>query len=324
MLYPIKFKPLIIERIWGGQKLNAYFSKSLEKVTNAGESWEISPIKNYETSVSNGFLKGNTLSQLVNTYRTDLLGKKNYERFGSNFPLLIKFIDANDVLSIQVHPDDKTAEERHQSFGKTEMWYVISAEPDSFVISGFNKNISKQEYLHYLNEGKLEQLVKKVPAKAGDVFFIPAGRVHAIGKGLLLAEIQQASDITYRIFDWNRVDKNGMPRKLHTNEALDVIDYKEVNEPKILYHIHKNQEVNLVDCDYFTTNILLIDKNIEREYKLIDSFKILMCVEGNASILYDETEYKINLGETYLIPAIIDHISIKPKASCKLLEVYIK
>lgn len=324
MLYPIKFKPLIVERIWGGQKLNTFFSKSLEGISNAGESWEISAVENAETIVENGFLQGNTLSEIIEIYMADLVGEKVYEKFGIEFPLLIKYIDANDVLSIQVHPDDKTAEKRHHAFGKTEMWYVIDADPDSYVISGFNKDVSKEEYLQYLNSGKLEQILKKVPAKAGDVFFIPAGRVHAIGKGLLLAEIQQTSDITYRIFDWNRVDKNGNPRELHTEEALDVIDYKEIKEPKTLYTPDKNKEVNLIECNYFTTNILEIDKEMEREYEWIDSFKILMCIDGCATITYEGENYIINKGETYLIPAVIDSITIKPNSQSKIIEVYIK
>lgn len=324
MLYPIHFKPIIFERIWGGKKLRTLLGKEIGKIENAGESWEISAVEGAESIAENGILAGNTLSEITEVYMSDLVGEKVYEQFGEEFPLLIKFIDANDVLSIQVHPNDILAKERHHAYGKTEMWYVIDAEPDSFIISGFNKNVSQEEYLAYLQAGKVDQLMNKVPAKQGDVFFIPAGRVHAIGKGVFLAEIQQTSDVTYRIFDWNRVDKNGTPRELHTEEALAAIDFTQTKQIKQVYTETKNAPVNLVDCPYFTTNLLCLDQPLEREYEWIDSFKILMLISGKAAIKHQGNDYVMEAGKTLLIPASFEEITIVPKGTCKILEVYIK
>ncbi|MGQ9846426.1 MAG: type I phosphomannose isomerase catalytic subunit [Bacteroidales bacterium] len=324
MLYPLTFKPIILERIWGGKKLKTRLGKDIGNIENAGESWEISSIEGLESEVENGFLAGNQLSELIEVYLSDLVGEKVYNQFGIEFPLLIKYIDANDVLSIQVHPNDKLAKERHHAYGKTEMWYVLEAEPDAYIISGFNRDITKEEFLAHLEAGNVETLMNKVPTKPGDVFFIPAGRVHAIGKGVLLAEIQQTSDITYRIFDWNRVDKNGNPRQLHTDEALDAIDFKMTKQVKQAYNEIKNTSVNLVQCPYFTTNLLYLDQPLEREYEFIDSFKILMIIKGKAVFLYQNKEFAFDEGKTVLIPASFEAITILPMPTCKILEIYIK
>lgn len=324
MLYPLTFKPIILERIWGGKKLKTRLGKDIGNIENAGESWEISSVQGLESETENGLLAGNQLSELIEIYLSDLVGEKVYEKFGIEFPLLIKYIDANDVLSIQVHPNDTLAKERHHAYGKTEMWYVLDAEPDAYIISGFNRNITQEEYLAYLKAGNLEKLMNKVPTKPGDVFFIPAGRVHAIGKGVLLAEIQQTSDITYRIFDWNRVDKKGNPRQLHTDEALDAIDFKMTQQVKQSYKEIKNTPVNLVDCPYFTTNLLCLDQPIEREYEWIDCFKILMIIKGKAVFSYQNKEFAFDEGKTVLIPASFETITILPMPTCKILEIYIK
>lgn len=324
MLYPLTFKPIILERIWGGKKLKTRLGKDIGNIENVGESWEISSVQGLESEAENGLLAGNNLSELIEIYMSDLVGEKVYDKFGIEFPLLIKYIDAEDVLSLQVHPSDVLAKERHHAYGKTEMWYVIDAEPDAYIISGFKRDITKHEYLAHLEAGNLEKLMNKVPTKPGDVFFIPAGRVHAIGKGVLLAEIQQTSDITYRIFDWNRVDKKGNPRQLHIEEALDAIDFKMTQQVKQPYKEIKNTPINLVDCQYFTTNLLYLDQPIEREYALIDSFKILMIIKGKAVLSYQNKEFAFDEGKTVLIPAIFDSITIFPKATCKILEIYIK
>lgn len=324
MLYPLTFKPIILERIWGGKKLKTRLGKDIGNIENAGESWEISSVQGLESETENGLLAGNQLSELIEIYLSDLVGEKVYDKFGIEFPLLIKYIDADDVLSIQVHPNDTLAKERHHAYGKTEMWYVLEAEPDAYIISGFNRDITKEEYLAYLKAGNLEKLMNKVPTKPGDVFFIPAGRVHAIGKGVLLAEIQQTSDITYRIFDWNRVDKNGNPRQLHTDEALDAIDFKMTEQVKQSYQELKNTPVNLVDCPYFTTNLLSLNQPIEREYEWIDSFKILMIIKGKAVFSYQNKEFAFDEGKTVLIPASFETITILPMPTCKILEIYIK
>jgi len=324
MLYPLTFKPIIVERIWGGKKLQTRLRKDIGSLENAGESWEISAVEGAESVVEHGILAGNNLSELTEVYMSDLIGEKVYEKFGDEFPLLIKYIDANDVLSIQVHPNDDLAKERHHAYGKTEMWYVIDAEPDAYIISGFNHDVTQEEYLAHLEAGNVDKLMNKVPVKPGDVFFIPAGRVHAIGKGVILAEIQQTSDITYRIFDWNRVDKNGNPRQLHTEEALDAINFKATHDIKISYQTRINQSVTLVSCPYFVTNILHCNQTIKKEYIWIDSFKVLMCVQGNGIIQYNEKQVHFNVGSTILIPATMEEITIIPKTETKILEVYIE
>ena len=225
-LYPLKFKTIYKDKIWGGHKINTYLHKNFGDLPNCGETWEISGVKSDVSVVEGGELAGQSLADLLEQYKDQLVGKKVYDHFGNIFPLLVKFIDANEDLSIQVHPDDKLGKERHNSFGKTEMWYVIEADPGSTLIAGFNKELTQQEYLDTFNSGHLTDVLNKEDVKAGDVFFLPAGRVHTIGKGLLIAEIQQTSDITYRIYDFDRVDDKGNKRELHVEEALAAIDYK--------------------------------------------------------------------------------------------------
>jgi mannose-6-phosphate isomerase len=323
-LYPIKFKPILFEKIWGGEKLKNVLSKDTN-LSKVGESWELSGIEGNESIVSNGFLEENSLKELIEIYMAELVGEKIYEKFGLEFPLLCKYIDAEDVLSIQVHPDDVLSKERHNAYGKTEMWYVLDADKDAEIITGFNQELSKETYLEKFNSGQLKELLNIEKTKAGDVFFIPSGRVHAIGKGILLAEIQQTSDVTYRIYDWDRTDDEGNPRELHTELAVDAFDYKYYSNYKTQYKEEFNQAVNLEDCRYFTTNILNLDKSIETDYSLLDSFIVYMCVEGLAFIeLNNGTKEKINLGETVLIPAITEQVKISPVDKVKLLEVYIK
>jgi mannose-6-phosphate isomerase len=322
-LYPLKFKPILKERLWGGEKLKTILGKT-GKCTSCGESWELSAVEGDISVVENGFLKDNNLQELIEIYMGDLLGDKIYEQFGLEFPLLIKFIDAKDDLSIQVHPDDKLAKERHQSFGKTEMWYVMDSNPGSVLISGFNKQISKEDYVDHLKNKTLKQILNSTPVSSGDVFFIPAGRVHAIGAGILLAEIQQTSDITYRIYDWDRVDTQGKPRELHTELALDAIDYANMNEAKSSYPDKTNSVVNMVKSNYFTTNKIKFDKPVERDYIQIDSFVIYICSAGSVDLVYNDTEHmEIVKGETILIPSILKNITLKPKTMSEIIEVYI-
>lgn len=322
-LYPIRFRPILKDMIWGGSKLR----KSLGKpgaTDKSGESWEISDVKNNSSVVENGFLAGNTLGEIIEIYMADLLGDKVYERFGQQFPLLIKYIDANDKLSIQVHPDDKMAYEKHKSYGKSEMWYVVQAEPSAKLIVGFNKTIDADTYLQHLNGNTLPEILNFEDVKAGDVFYLPAGRIHAIGEGLLIAEIQQTSDVTYRIFDWNRTDAQGKPRELHTELALQAIDFSPVKDFKTPYKNKLNHTVELVKCDYFTTNLIELDQTVEKDYESIDSFVIYMCTEGEAIVKpYDQESITIKTGDTILIPAVLKNIIIEPVAKTKILEVYI-
>ena len=322
-LYPLKFAPLCKDKIWGGSKLKDIFSKEGAS-SAAGESWELSGYEGDESVVNNGFLAGNNLVELIEVYMGDLVGDKIYDKFGLSFPLLFKLIDANDKLSIQVHPWDEVAMDRHQSFGKTEMWYVVDADPGSELIIGFKKDCTRDEYLLALNEGRVEELLQPVPVKKGDVFFIPAGLVHAIGKGVVVAEIQQTSDITYRIYDYKRVDDQGKERDLHTAEALDVINFNGSPDPGTAYEAKANEVCGLVSCEYFTTNMLVFNQTIGRSYVSLDSFVAYMCLEGAFSIVAGDSVTAVKTGETVLIPAIIDEVKLKPAtAEVKLLEVYI-
>ncbi len=323
LLYPIKFTPIVKDKIWGGEKLKSVLKKESDK-DNLGESWELSGVNGDISVVANGFLAGNDLEEIIEIYMGDMVGEHIYSKYGTEFPLLFKFIDANQNLSIQVHPDDKLSEERHNAYGKTEMWYVLEADPKSQLVSGFNEVSTKKQYLEAFNNGELMSLLKSHVVTEGDTFFIPAGDIHAIGAGVLLAEIQQTSDVTYRIYDYDRKDSDGNTRELHTDLALDAIDYKDTNE-KVAYSKAKNEAVNLAACEYFVTNIIDADEKFERNVYLLNSFVVYMCVSGSAVIKCDNgTSETINKGETVLIPASIENVTIEPNGDAKLLEVYIK
>lgn len=322
-LYPLKFTPILKDKIWGGEKLNKLLNK--EKASNkAGESWELSGYEGDISVVENGFLAGNDIQELSEIYMGDLLGQRVYNEFGLNFPLLIKFIDAADDLSIQVHPNDVQAKERHNSFGKTEMWYVVQADKDAYLISGFNQEVNKELYLKKLEENKILDILNKENVSKGDVFFMPAGRIHAIGTGCLIAEIQQTSDITYRVYDFDRKDDKGNTRELHTEEAVDVIDYNHYPEYKTQYSAMQDQSVKVVECQYFTTNVIELTDALERDMIQLDSFIIYMCVEGEAKITRENADDTIIAkGETVLVPAEIAHYYLETTSGAKLLEIYI-
>lgn len=322
-LYPLKFKTIYKDKIWGGEKIRTYLGKDFSPLPNCGETWEISGVKSDVSVVENGSLKGESLARLLETYKEDLVGRAVYQRFGNEFPLLVKFIDANDDLSIQVHPNDELARKRHNSFGKTEMWYVIEADPGSTLISGFNRPVDEKLYLEKLNSGRLTDILNKEEVEAGDVFFLPAGRVHTIGKGLLIAEIQQTSDITYRIYDFDRVDDKGNKRELHTEEALAAIDYKFYEEYKSKYDKKKNEPVEVVKCPYFTTNILDFSQSADRDYSSIDSFVIHVCVQGSYTLKYGDEDLNIKMGDCIVIPATIEKVSLETSTGFKILESYI-
>jgi mannose-6-phosphate isomerase len=322
-LYPLKFKTIFKDKIWGGNKIKTVLGKEFAPLPNCGETWEISGVKSDVSVVANGPLSGTSLANLLENNKGALVGQKVYERFGNEFPLLVKFIDANEDLSIQVHPDDELAKKRHNSFGKTEMWYVLQADEGSSLISGFNRKLDKEVYLEKFNVGKLTDILNKEEVKADDVFFLPAGRVHTIGKGLLIAEIQQTSDITYRIYDFDRVDDKGNKRELHVEEALDAIDYTFYDEYKTVYQEEKNEVVKLVECPYFTTNILDYSENVTRNYSKLDSFVIHVCVEGSYILNFGVEELPVNMGDCILIPASTPTVEIKTNTGFKILESYI-
>jgi mannose-6-phosphate isomerase len=322
-LYPLKFNPILKSIIWGGSEICTF--KNIEpKQDSIGESWEISGVKGNVSVISNGEFAGKSLDEVLAENKEALVGKKVYEQFGNTFPLLIKFIDARDNLSIQVHPDDELAKIRHNSFGKTEMWYVVNAAPNAFLYSGFEKNITPDEYVKAVENNTFTDTLKKYDVKAGDVFFLPAKRVHAIGAGCFIAEIQQTSDITYRIYDYSRKDAQGNSRELHTELAKDSIDYNVYDSYKTGYTPQKNQPVELISCPYFTTNLLDIDAQMVRNYANLDSFVIYICLEGHCTIRdYRGNSVFLQQGESMLIPADTESTLIIPSAATKILETYI-
>lgn len=321
-LYPLKFIPILKDKIWGGTKLETILDKSTNGSKEAGESWEISGVEGNISTVSEGAFKGKTLVELIDQFKGDLIGSKVYDIFKNKFPLLIKFIDANDDLSIQVHPNDELGMKRHNSFGKTEMWYVVAAEEGATLISGFNKATTKSEYLDYFNRGDLVKLLNKEDVFDDDVFFLPAGRVHTIGKGLLIAEIQQTSDITYRIYDFDRVDSNGNGRELHVDEAIDAIDYNYYDEYKTKYNKFSFEE-EIGRSKYFITNRLIIDDKVSRDYSNFDSCIILMCLKGDGTLTYQDGTIDFKLGDSILVPNAISKLDIDATSHTKLLEVRI-
>ncbi len=322
-LYPLKFQPVFKDKIWGGHKIKEVLGMDYGKLPNCGEAWVVSGVEGTPTLVKNGFLAGNELNELVSIYMGDLVGDDVYDKFGDEFPLLIKYIDANDWLSIQVHPDDVLAAKRKIGRGKTEMWYIMEAEKEAELISGFIKKVDKETYQKYLDDSRLKEILNFEKVEKGDVFFIPAGRVHALGPGVLLAEIQQTSDTTYRIYDWDRIDTSGMKRKLHTKEALDAIDFEVADKYKTAYKPEKNKTIPLVQCPQFTTNLLEYDQPISKDFEEIDSFIIYMGVEGNSALKWEGGEEEIAPGEAVVIPNVINNIELKPTGKAKLLEIYL-
>lgn len=322
-MYPLKFDPILKSIIWGGNEICKF--KNIEpKQDGIGESWEIAQVKKDISIVAEGPLKGKTLTELIEEKGAALMGRHVLERYGNKFPLLIKFIDARDDLSIQVHPDDKLAAKRHDSFGKTEMWYVISAQEGAGLYSGFSQQITPDEYVERVENNTFMDVLQFHPVKSGDVFFLPAGRVHAIGKGIFIAEIQQTSDITYRIYDYNRKDANGNGRELHTQLAKDAIDYTQSADYKTAYKPVVDQPVELATCQYFTTNLLTLTHESTRTVADKDSFVIYMCMDGKASLTDNNgSQVSLNAGDTILVPASTEWVKITPDGLVKVVECYV-
>lgn len=323
-LYPLTFEPLLKEVIWGGQDIRPF--KGLEpNDQKIGESWEISHVDDNYSVVADGALRGQNLDELLKTYGARLLGQRVQERFGTRFPLLIKFIDAQDNLSIQVHPDDELGMKRHNSFGKTEMWYVVKASPEAKLFSGFSEQSSPEDYVKRIAEGTIMDVMKEYKVQAGDVFFLPAGRVHAIGAGCFVAEIQQTSNITYRIYDYDRTDAAGNKRELHTELAKDAIDYTLHDDYRTNYTAKPNEATHLVTSQYFETNLLDLDKPIARDWAEMDSFVIYIVMEGALTLTDDAgNSVELHQGQSVLVPAEAKGVTLTPKGVCKLMETYIK
>lgn len=309
---PIVFTPYLKSVIWGGNKICRYKGIPQEK-DNIGESWEISAVPGHESKVAEGLYKGKTITELIDMFGAELLGSKVYDRFNGKFPLLIKFIDANDNLSVQVHPDDALAQKRHNSLGKTEMWYIIETEEDAKIYAGLKTHMTPDDYVKRVNEGTFAETLAVHESSPGDLFFLPAGRVHAIGAGNLLAEIQESSDVTYRIYDYNRTDANGNTRELHTELAKDAIDYTVYPEYKCQPKNQDQAVAELVKCDHFTTDRIRLDGTLDMTLDPT-SFTVIMCIDGSFKIRYNEGEMSVNAGHTVLIPAALTDISLEGKA----------
>ena len=312
-----KFQPILKSTIWGGEKIVPYKHIASDQ-KQVGESWELSGVKGSESVVAGGPEAGTTLPGLIARHGAALLGKANAERFGQEFPLLIKFIDARQDLSIQVHPNDALAWERHKSKGKTEMWYVVDADEGARLRSGFAKQVTPAQYEASVEDNTITDLL-------ADLFFLPAGRVHSIGAGAFIAEIQQTSDITYRIYDFNRKDANGNTRELHTELAKDAIDYTVRPDYRTHYQKAQDREVELVSCPYFTTSLYDLTEALTIDYSALDSFVVVICVEGKGTICDDSgNEMPIHQGETVLLPATVKSLRAVPGGSLKMLTSYIK
>lgn len=318
--YPIKFEPILKEKIWGGTKLKEVLNKKTT-CDNIGESWEISGVEKSESIVANGRYTGMTLPQLGTAFQEAFLGKENYRNFGSQFPLLIKYLDASANLSVQVHPDDEMAQKEHNSFGKTEMWYIIDHDKDAEIIVGLNQDIASTAALASIHRDNIYTICNAQKVARGDAFFIPAGEVHAIGAGVLAAEIQQTSDITYRVYDWDRKDGQGKARELHIDQAMRATKTKGAYSKNSCLGL-TNQSTAIVTCNYFTTNRLTIAGVHTKDYSQLDSFVILMCVEGAGTVTVNDNTEVVTKGGTVLVPAVTQQAYFFAKEA-QFLEVYI-
>ena len=318
-LYPLIFEPILKDRIWGGKKLKTDLGKDNLPTETTGESWELSAVDGDVSVVRDGTYAGKPLTELLENYPQEVLGKKVHDQFGTQFPLLFKFLDARDDLSIQVHPNDELAKQRHNSFGKTEMWYVMQADKGSRIIVGFKEKSSPEEYLKHLEDKNLIDILNKKEVQTGDVFFLETGTIHAIGGGIVIAEIQQTSDITYRIYDWDRVDAHGKSRELHVEQALDAMNYNTTDTQKH-YTKEPNTSNTMVDCPYFTTNFFPLDGEAEVS-KDGSSFTVYICTEGEYTVRSGSVSYSFKKGDTVLLPAALKQFTLNGKAT--LLEIYI-
>ena len=322
VLYPLKFKPIFKDKIWGGRKIKEQLGLDFGPLPNCGEVWLLSGLWDEQSEVANGDFEGDEINDLVETFMGDLVGESVFDKYGEQFPLLLKIIDANDWLSVQVHPDDELAEKRGIDNGKTEMWYVMHANKDAELVMGFNREMTRMDYVKVMKNNTLRDVLNYEKVEAGDVFFIPAGRVHALGPDIMVAEIQQTSDTTYRIYDWDRINEAGMSRELHIPQSVEAIDFNIPDQYKIEVQDVMNKTVPVVDCQYFVTNLLQLQGEMEKDYSNLDSFVILLCMEGIFSLVWENGAVFVKQGECVLIPNIVKKVSIRAERYCKLLEVY--
>lgn len=320
-MQPIKLKPVLKTTLWGGDRIIPFKHLDCDS-QQIGESWEVSGVKDFETVVKDGPLKDKSLNELVRELKGDLVGEENYQRFGDEFPLLVKFIDAQQDLSIQVHPDDETAVRLGEKHGKTEMWYIMDSAPEASLYCGLKQEITPETYKKMVEEGTICNALAKYQVREGDVFFLPAGRIHAVGAGCFLTEIQQTSDLTYRIYDYNRKDKNGNLRELHTEKAAESIHFKVEDDYRTYYRPMKNIGVPLVECPYFSTSVYDLDETMILDYSELDSFVILVGLKGSATIVDEEgNETTLQMGESVLIPATTKELKVT--GTIRFLETYV-
>ncbi len=324
VLYPLKFEPQYFEKIWGGQYVKTLLHKDFGKLLNCGEMWILSGVEGHNSVVTNGNFAGDELNDLVEVFMGDLVGDNVFDKYGEQFPLLVKIIDPITWLSVQVHPDDELAKKIGLENGKTEMWYVMHAEHHAELVSGFNRDINKDEFRHLIENKEIEKVLNYEHVHEGDVFFIPARRIHALGPGCMVAEIQQTSDTTYRVYDWDRIDQYGMYRELHVEQALYTLNYKKEDNYKTDYDKKIiDTTVPLVKCPYFYTNFIHLDASMKKDYSELDSFVILMAVSERFVLKYENGEEVVNMGECILIPNVINNVEICVEKDAKILEVYI-
>ena len=317
----IKFNALLKSTLWGGEKIVPFKHLCTEQ-DNVGESWEISGVPGNETVVANGAYAGKKLNDVVAILKEKLVGKDNYERFGNEFPLLIKFIDARQDLSIQVHPTDEIAKRQGKERGKTEMWYLLDSDKYATLLCGLKQQITPSQYAEMVANDTIVDAIARYNVKEGDCFFLPAGRIHAIGTGCFLAEIQQTSDVTYRIYDFKRKDKDGNYRELHTKQAAECIDYNVSKNYRTEYTPAKNQGVSLVQCPYFCTAVYDLNEPMTLDYSELDSFVILIGLKGEAKITDNEgNTVSFQAGESILVPATTK--TLKVEGTIKFLETYV-
>ena len=316
----IKFRPILKQVLWGGNKIIPF--KQLDAdMEQVGESWEVSGVKDNESIVANGQYEGMKLNDLVALLKGDLVGKENYERFGNEFPLLIKFIDASKQLSIQVHPNDEQAKAKGLKRGKTEMWYIMKSAPDATLLSGLKRTITPEEYKAMVENDTITDALCEYRVGEGDVFYLPAGRIHSIGAGTFLAEIQETSDVTYRIYDFKRKDKDGNYRQLHTEAAAECIDYSVENDYRTKYEARKNEGVELAQCTHFTTSVYDLDEPMLLDYSELDSFVVLIALSGECTLSTGDAETQLRAGETVLLPATTQTLSVS--GTVKFLETFV-
>lgn len=316
----IKFRPILKQVLWGGNKIIPFKQLDAE-MEQVGESWEVSGVKDNESIVANGQYEGMKLNDLVALLKGDLVGKENYERFGNEFPLLIKFIDASKQLSIQVHPNDEQAKAKGLKRGKTEMWYIMESAPDATLLSGLKRAITPEEYKAMVENDTITDALCEYRVGEGDVFYLPAGRIHSIGAGTFLAEIQETSDVTYRIYDFKRKDKDGNYRQLHTEAAAECIDYSVENDYRTKYKARKNEGVELAQCAHFTTSVYDLDEPMLLDYSELDSFVVLIALSGECTLSTGDAETQLRAGETVLLPATTQTLNVS--GTVKFLETFV-